>query len=86
MFLPADLKRCKLCAEIDGVTAAACRFPANGAITEIERVGMGRINAEIHAAAMAGTGQFHGDASIRLKKQDQCPDNGNVAQGQEYGC
>ena len=51
-FLSLNFQCLKASAQVDRITATACRFPADRAITKVKWVGMFGQNAEVHAAAM----------------------------------
>jgi hypothetical protein len=59
--LTFDLKRRKIAAKIDSVTASARCLAANGAVTEIERIRMGGPQLKPHTPTVTGSFKQHAE-------------------------
>jgi hypothetical protein len=61
------VERVELPAEIDRISSPACSLPTDGAVAEIERVGMGGFNAKPHLTTMTRSMEQHQSSSAKMK-------------------
>jgi hypothetical protein len=61
------IERVELPAEVDRISSPARSLSTDGAVAEIERVGMGGFNPKPHLTTMTGTMEQHQSSSTKMK-------------------